>query len=230
MIVGQTKKQNEISLLGIIQVIQQRKLLLFKLIISIFYVVGIIGMSIPLTRPIFQMLTPFHLLLNLGILLLFHLDWNKNFVVFSFFAFVLGFGSEAMGVHTGFPFGNYNYGPVLGIKLFEVPLMIGINWFILIYLSGQLFHKKIKNDWLASVLGGGLMVAVDYLIEPVAMALDFWSWEMDIIPLSNYLGWFGVAFIIHMIYRKSVFQKKNVISTYLLINLVLFFATLNYIL
>ena len=105
----------------VIQDIQEHKSGLFKWIISVFYLVGIIGMSIPSIRPFFQALTPFHLLLSLGILLLFHADWNKSFMVFSIMAFVIGFGSEVMGVHTGFPFGNYEYGDVLGIKVFEVP-------------------------------------------------------------------------------------------------------------
>lgn len=213
-----------------LQEIQKNKSSLFKVIITVLYVVGIIGMAIPSVRPYFQLLTPFHLLTGLAVMFLFHTDWNKAFVVFVFFAFIIGYGSEVMGVHTGFPFGNYSYGPVLGIKLFEVPLMIGVNWLILVYLTGHLFHQRVKNDLLASLLGALVMVGVDFLIEPVAVALDFWTWEGNIIPLSNYLGWLGTAFIIQMIYRKMKFQKNNKLSLHLLINMVAFFAILNLIL
>lgn len=222
-------ERSENSTGTVIQDIQENKSGLFKFIISVFYLVGIIGMSIPTIRPFFQVLTPFHLLLSLGILLLFHTDWNRSFMVFSIVAFVIGFGSEVMGVHTGFPFGNYEYGAVLGIKIFEVPLMIGINWLLLVYLTGNLFEIGIKNDFLAAGLGAGLMVAIDFLIEPVAIGLEFWEWEGGIIPMSNYIGWFGVAFLIHLIYRKSQFLKRNPISTFLLLNLVIFFAVLNFI-
>jgi uncharacterized membrane protein len=230
MILTAVKKVRDKFLPSVIQEIQQNRSSLFKFIISIFYLVGIIGMSIPVARPFFQILTPFHLLLNLFVLLLFHKDWNKSFVVFTVLAFTIGFGSEVMGVHTGFPFGNYNYGSVLGTKLFEVPLMIGVNWLILVYISGHLLYNKIENDWLASFVSAGLMVGIDFIIEPVAIALDFWTWESGSIPLSNYLGWFGIAFIIQLIYRKMNFQKANVISPYLLINLVTFFVILNFIL
>ena len=222
-------EKSESSTGTVIQDIQENKSGLFKLIISVFYLVGIIGMSMPTFRPYFQVLTPFHLLLSLGILLLFHSDWNRSFLVFSILAFVIGFGSEVLGVHTGFPFGNYSYGFVLGIKLFEVPLMIGINWLLLVYLTGNLMENWVRNDFLAAGLGAGLMVAIDFLIEPVAIGLDFWTWEGGKIPFSNYIGWFGVAFLIHMIYRKSLFNKKNPISRFLMLNLIAFFVGLNFI-
>jgi uncharacterized membrane protein len=212
----------------VVQGIQGNKAGLFKLIISVFYLVGIIGMSLPELKPYFQVLTPFHLLLSLGILLLFHTDWNKPFLLFTALAFLIGFGSEVLGVHTGFPFGNYAYGSVLGIKLMDVPLMIGINWLLLVYLTGNLFENKIQNDFLAAGVAGGLMVAIDFMIEPVAIGLEFWSWEGGIIPLSNYIGWFAVAYLIHLIYRKAQFQKENPISGFLLLNLIIFFAVLNF--
>lgn len=212
-----------------VQEIQQKKSRLFIFVVSILHIVGIVGMSIPAVRPIFQILTPFNLLLSLGVLMLFHTHWNKSFIVFILLAFIIGFGSEVLGVHTGFPFGNYTYGPVLGPKLFEVPLMIGVNWLILVYLSGNLLHDRIKNHLLAGIGSALLMVGIDFLIEPVAVALDFWSWESGIIPLSNYLGWFGTAFIIQVIYRKMNFKKANSISLFLLINIIIFFASLNII-
>ena len=206
-----------------------RHLTLVKIIVSILYLVGIAGMAIPEIRPYFQYLTPFHLLMTVGVMLLFHSDWNKQFLIFAAAAWTLGYGSEALGVHTGFPFGNYAYGPVLGVQLLEVPLMIGVNWLILVYLTGSILNRLISKDWLAAILGAFMMVLIDFAIEPVAIALDFWSWEGNEIPLSNYLGWLGVAFIIHMIYRKLQFKKENKISFFLLFNLTAFFVILNFI-
>ena len=212
-----------------LEAVNQRKVY-FKLVITVFYAVGIIGMMIPAFRPAFQMLTPFHLLLSLGILFLFHRDWNLGFLIFAAAAFLLGYGSEVMGVHTGFPFGNYSYGPVLGFQLFEVPLMIGVNWLLLVYMTGNLFNERVSNDMLAAALSASLMVLLDVAIEPVAVALDFWTWEGDIIPLSNFIGWFGVAFLIQLIYRKVVFDKSNAISFYLLLHMAAFFVLLNLLL
>ena len=199
----------------------------FKIVISLFYLVGIVGMSIPEIRPIFQQLTPFHLLLSLGVLFWFHKQWNVHFGIFCVVAALIGYGSEVSGVHTGFPFGNYWYGPVLGVQAFEVPLMIGVNWLLLSYMAGHFFQTKIQNNILAALAAAGLMVGIDFIIEPVAIALDFWQWEGNIVPLQNYLGWLGVAFIIQLIYRKASFVKSNSVSDFVLLNLILFFAILN---
>jgi len=199
---------------------------IFKFIIAIFYIVGIVGMAVPAVRPYFQMLTPFHLILSTVILLLFHREWSANFIIFSSLAFLIGFGAEVVGVQTGIIFGDYTYGTVLGPKVFGVPLMIGVNWFLLVYITGALFHNYIVNDFLAAALAALLMVFLDFLIEPVAIALDFWTWDGDSIPLSNYIGWFVIAFFIQMIYRKISFSKENPIAFFLLICLGVFFATL----
>lgn len=220
----------ESTILQKINLIQENYSLWAKVLISIFYVVGIIGMSIPSLRPYFQLLTPFHLMLSAGFMLFFHKEWNFQFILFLGIAFSIGFLSEVSGVQTGFPFGNYSYGPVLGVQLWEVPLIIGINWLILVYLSGTVLNGRIKNDWLGVLLGAVIMVLIDLVIEPVAIALDFWSWEGNLIPLSNYIGWFGVALIIQIFFRKLRFNKENQISAYLLINLITFFVILNFIL
>ncbi|MCH7412979.1 carotenoid biosynthesis protein [Belliella sp. R4-6] len=206
------------------------KVNIFKFIITVFHLVGLLGMVIPDLRVYFQFLTPFHLLLCTSLLFYFHKDWSFSFYLFTVLAFGLGYGSEVLGVHTGFPFGSYTYGPVLGFQLFEVPLLIGINWLLLVYISGEVFHKKIKNDYLAAFSSAIIMVLLDVLIEPVAVKLDFWSWENDLIPASNFVGWLGVAFLIQLIYRKSNFIKINPLSLYLLFNLAAFFLLLNILL
>ncbi len=219
----QTAKEREIKGSGI------RKIIMFKFIIVIFHLVGLIGLSLPVIRPYFQLLTPFHLLLSTLLLLVFHQSWNRSFWIFAAAAFLIGFWAEVIGVHTGLIFGQYRYGPVLGIQLFDVPLIIGINWFLLVYICGEIFVKRIVNDWFAAVFGAATMVLMDFLIEPVAVALEFWSWKGNVVPLSNYLGWFVVALIIQMIYRKLPFEKSNPLASFLLLSLIIFFAALNFI-
>jgi uncharacterized membrane protein len=63
----------------------------------------------------------------------------------------------------------------------------------------------------------------------VAINLDYWSWKGDVIPVSNYIGWFVVSFFIQLGYRKTNFKKQNAISTYLLFHLLVFFVILNFI-
>jgi putative membrane protein len=201
--------------------------LLVKIILVALHFVGVIGLSVPEFRDFFLVLTPAHLLTTMILLLFYHRGWNDAFPIFATAAFWIGFGSEIIGIHTGYLYGDYVYGPTLGPKLWDVPLVIGVNWFILSYLTGSVFHK-IPNDWYAALLGATAMTALDYIMEPVAIALDFWAWKWEIIPLSNYLGWFGVSFLVHLIWRKANFEKSNPIAAFLLITWILFFAILNF--
>ncbi|MCC5937583.1 MAG: carotenoid biosynthesis protein [Lunatimonas sp.] len=206
------------------------KTLVFKLWIGIFHLVGVLGLYVEFTRTYFQTLTPLHLLMCAGILLYFHTDWSKGFWWFAIAAFGIGMLAEIIGVQTGLLFGDYQYGPVLGPKLAGVPLIIGVNWFILAYSAGQLSRKFIRSNWGAAAVAAALMVVLDFVIEPVAVQLDFWTWEQGDIPVENYLGWFAVAFSIQLLYQKLSFDKQNPISTFLLLNLFLFFSILVFIL
>ncbi|MFN3997511.1 carotenoid biosynthesis protein [Algoriphagus sp.] len=203
------------------------KLIIAKIVIVALHLVGIIGLSIPEYQDLFLTLTPAQLLSSLIIILIFHRGWTDAFPIYAAAAFWIGFGSEIIGIHTGYLYGDYVYGPTLGPKLWDVPLIIGVNWFILSYLTGSLF-RKIKNDYYAAFLGAIAMTSLDYIIEPVAVELDFWAWKYDTIPPTNYLGWVAVSFLIHLIYRKANFEKENPISAFLLMALIIFFAVLNF--
>lgn len=197
-----------------------------RAVVIILHLVGAIGLSLPEYRDWFLALTPVQLLSSLVLLLLFHRGWNEAFPIVAAAAFWIGFGAEIIGIHTGYLFGDYVYGPTLGPKLWEVPIVIGVNWFLLIYTTGEAF-RKISNDFYAAFLSACAMTAIDYIIEPVAVALDFWYWKNELIPWTNYLGWFGVSFLIHLIYRKANFEKSNPLAIWLLITLILFFTVLN---
>lgn len=206
---------------------KNKRLLIAQILVVALYGVGIIGMSLPEYRDWFLSLSPALLLVTLAIILLFHRGWTDSFPIAAAFAFWIGFGSEIIGIHTGYLYGDYVYGPTLGPKLWEVPLVIGVNWFILTYLTAAVFHK-FSNDYYAAFMGAIAMMAFDYIMEPVATALDMWYWKFDVIPVKNYLGWFLISFIIHVIYRKANFEKSNPLAAFILITMLLFFAILNF--
>ena len=161
------------------------RLTIARIVILVLHGVGILGLSLPEYQDWFLALTPVQLLSSLLIILLFHRGWNDSFPIFAAAAFWIGFGAELIGIHTGYLFGDYVYGPTLGPKLWDVPIIIGVNWFILAYLTGSVF-RKVPNDYYAAFLGALAMTALDYIIEPVAVALDFWYWKFDVIPVENY--------------------------------------------
>ena len=66
------------------------------------------------------------------------------------------------------------------------------------------------------------MVFVDYIIEPIAMALDFWPWKDDTVPVRNYFSWFLVSIIIQFIIFQSKVRLNFKICFALLFSQVLF--------
>ena len=178
-------------------------------IIIILHVVGAIGSILPQTRELVVSLTPINLLITAGLLILCHKASKKRLHLFMIISFLIGYFIEVVGVATGWPFGEYAYGNTLGAKALNVPLLIGINWFILSYSFGMLtaglqIHKLIKA--LVAAMG---MVALDYFIEPVAIRFDYWTWAESTIPISNYLGWFIISFAIQLVFHMLFNQNFN---------------------
>jgi putative membrane protein len=120
------------------------------------------------------------------------------------------------------------YGANLGLKLMEVPLIIGINWGVLAITSASLTQRFIDNIFIKIGVNSLLMVFFDFVMEPVAMKSDFWSWENDVIPFFNYVCWFFVATILQVIYLNFFKTSTNKVLNTLFIIQLLFFIILNF--
>ena len=140
--------------------------------------------------------------------------------------FLFTFFAEWIGVNYGWIFGNYHYGDSLSIKLGGVPLMIGVNWVLLCIVSRQFLNGLITNKYLIVVLSTFLMLIIDVILEPIAPILDFWVWEGDAVPFTNYRDWFIVAVISQCVLFNFKLKKDLFIwSAFYLIILILFFLT-----
>lgn len=199
------------------------------LIIILFHIVGVSGFLIPSLTGLFIKLVPFHLLLMLVLLGITGYDGSSDIVVFAIGVYGAGFLIEAAGVNSGLIFGSYTYGQTLGIKLWNTPLLIGVNWLILIYSIGVFLHKYITDRFLFALLGALMMVSIDFLIEPVAIRYDYWSWSnaSGAVPLQNYLGWFVVAFMMFLFFSSLKFKKQNSAAVVILVSQACFFLALN---
>ncbi|MCU0354975.1 MAG: carotenoid biosynthesis protein [Cytophagales bacterium] len=187
------------------------------------HMAGLIGLNWHVTRPLFSLLTPFNLIATAVMLLYCHQPYTGRFWLFAAIAFLAGFLVEVAGVHTGVIFGHYGYGPVLGWKLWEVPLVIGCNWLVLIYATRTVSEKLLKMNWLQPLVAAALMVLIDGIIEPVAMRLDFWSWRDNTVPLRNYVAWFGVSLVLHGVFKALVPVLRNPLAVLVYIVQFLFF-------
>jgi len=199
------------------------------LLLAAMHIAGIIGLSIESTRSLFQLLTPFNLAATAAILLHFEHHKGKRLFLFILVTFILGYGFEVIGVKTGLVFGEYEYGKTLGYKVMEVPLVIGLNWVVLTYITRGVSEKFVKSDLAVVMVASLLMVLLDVFIEPVAIRFDFWSWGNTHVPIQNYVGWFILSTIIQFIGIKIFPTLNNRLNTRLLVIQFVFFVTLNLI-
>lgn len=195
------------------------------IILVVLHYVGVIGLHLPDYRDLFQSLTPFNLLISLGILAYFHKIWNLNFGFWVFGVFWGGYLLELVGVHTGLLFGDYSYGTTLGPKVAAVPPLMGFLWVMVAYMAGILAQNMTSSLWLRVVVGALLMLILDILIEPVAMEYDFWFWDKYRVPLFNYVTWFLVGAVMQYVFHQIHQEKSNPVAYPLYLIQFGFFAT-----
>jgi putative membrane protein len=208
-----------------------------------FHCIGLAGILF-FKNEFFIRSTPFNLLLSFSLLIWTQSKKNTAFYTFVLATFIVGFFVEAAGVNTGLLFGDYSYSYVLGFQFLKVPLLIAVNWFIIIYCCGIGTHTllmKVINKVAADtkeppmilkamsiiVDGATLAVAFDWLMEPVAVKLGFWTWNGDgSIPLYNYICWFIISMLLLTIFHFCRFEKSNKFAVNLLLIQALFFLIL----
>ena len=142
---------------------------------------------------------------------------------------MVGWLVEVIGVNTGLLFGGgYQYGSVFGVQVLRTPLLIGINWSMLSIAiwTGLNANFPGGSRWLCIIVGASLMVGLDFIIEPVAIALDFWTWSGHI-PSRNYIDWFVISALMFYLASRLMPHAKNNIGTVLFILQLLFFVLLS---
>ncbi|QKZ11889.1 carotenoid biosynthesis protein [Spirosoma sp. KUDC1026] len=188
-----------------------------KTVLMLAYIAGTIGLQIPALATYFRPLTPVTLVLSLTVLLIYHTDWRPAFVYYVILAILVGYFVELLGVKTGEIFGEYAYGEGLGIKLWDVPLVIGLNWLMLSYCCGSVCAQFPLSVFQKIAVAASLMVLLDLFIEPVAIDLDFWTWFGRPIPLQNYVAWWVISAILFTAWFNFPFNKANRLAKWLLL-------------
>ncbi len=159
---------------------------------------------------IFRFLVPLALFLQFfatvsAVLLRWHL-----YSVLIVFCWVAGVAwlFEFFGSHFGFPFGGYDYTKYLQPKIFGVPLLIPLAWFMMLapsWVIANLVVPKNKVYTLAAYvfISALAVTAWDLFLDPQMVAWGFWIWEKPApqslvyfgIPWSNFAGWMLTAII-----------------------------------
>ena len=199
-----------------------------KFLVILFYAVGIAGMSLSFSQPFFIKLVPFALIFSTFILAIFHQGkWKTKTVALFATILLLGFLVEMIGVNTGAIFGNYRYGESLGVKIANTPLLIGLNWLLLVYVSASVVRKMKIPSVLKVVLASLAMLVYDIVLEQVAPKINMWHWENSIVPLQNYAAWFFIAVVFHALFSTFKIKSENRLASTVLLSQFIFFVTLS---
>jgi putative membrane protein len=212
-----------------------------------FHLVGLCGI-LWIDRDLFVRLTPLNLLLCLTLVWWTHPRKDRAFYLFMALSAMVGFAVEVVGVNTGLLFGQYSYGEPMGPQWMGVPLIIGVNWFIIVYCCGvgmdtanRLMAGRISGSspstfnrirMLSLIIDGALLAtAFDWLMEPAAIRLGFWRWLGDgQVPSFNYLCWFFISALLLALFRLLGVVRQNKFAVHLLLIQAMFFLLIQLLL
>ena len=179
-------------------------------------------------KEFFLRTSPFAILITFILLVLNYDFKQKGFISALISIISIGFLVEFLGVNYDLFFGSYEYGDNLGYKIGGVPIIMSINWLVLIFLTGSFAEKIIPNSLPLKVLFASLlMVFIDVFLEICAPKLDYWKFNDEIVPMSNYNSWFIISAICLYIYFRLIKDKEHTLSTNVLVIYFAFFGLLS---
>ena len=193
-------------------------------LIWLFHVSGILGIIYG-NSYWFISFTPLNLTLNF-ILLIINCKGDKGVPTIIILSFFIGMITEILGVQFGCIFGDYQYGNQLGTKVMGVPILIGVNWALLTVITGAIAQQFYLNKFMRVLIGTGLMLFLDLLMEPLAPVLDFWVFDGREAPLQNYLGWAAVATFLQFGYYFLKVRINGSFPYHLYLLQIIFFSVL----
>lgn len=134
----------------------------------------------------------------------------------------LGWLAEQLGSTLGWFFGDYTYTPLLGLRLWDVPLVIPMMWFALTYAGFVManlivWQRPVTADGGAgsagllflALLGGLIVTAFDLGADPY-LVFHLHAWDMlkrgDWFgeTMQGFVGWVFVSFVILAAFRWSL--------------------------
>jgi uncharacterized membrane protein len=170
----------------------------FAVILVFLYVSGFVAHVVPDLRHLTAFTADVFLLGINSVMLLFIFNSNRDWRLWIWggATYIFTFFVEAMGVATGAVFGEYTYGSGLKWQWLGVPFVIALNWTLLILAVNDFAQRWLRSP-VAVALAVGVIIAVyDWFIEPVAIALNYWTWASGAeVPFQNYVAWAVVAVI-----------------------------------
>ncbi|MDY6810723.1 MAG: carotenoid biosynthesis protein [Actinomycetota bacterium] len=115
-----------------------------------------------------------------------------------------GLVAETVGVHTGFPFGSYEYNTTLGLQVVGVPALVPLAWTMMAWPALAAARRLVgPHRVVTTLVGAWALTAWDVFLDPQMVDQGHWRWSdphpalpgVEGIPLTNFAGWFLVSAI-----------------------------------
>ena len=116
---------------------------------------------------------------------------------------------ETVGTLTGQPFGPYSYTANFGPQIWRLPpLTIPLAWHVLLGNALILWRTLLPGfvPLIEAIAAGALVTAIDWVMEPFATKVKYywiWSTPGGAVPAQNYLAWWGVSFLLILLFAKT---------------------------
>ncbi|HEV2472921.1 MAG TPA: carotenoid biosynthesis protein [Chthonomonadales bacterium] len=151
-------------------------------------------------------------------------DRFRGILVFAGVSLVISNIIENIGVLTGFPYGHYEFLPLMGPQLFHVPILLGCAYIGMAYVSWTLARLILRAMTARPegaqlitlpLLASFIMTAWDFAQDPVwSTLLHAWRWRDGGIwfgvPLTNYAGWLLTVFLIYFAFAQYLRRRASV--------------------
>ena len=119
-------------------------------------------------------------------------------------AFVFGLLLEVTNIYFSHA---YYYSDQFLLKIFDVPIVIGMFWAVIIY-SAMLLSDQYRISWKIKPIFDALTALIlDLSVDAVAIRLHLWHWQIPLnqewygVPFENLFGWIAVVFAFSLIVR-----------------------------
>jgi putative membrane protein len=162
----------------------------------------------------------------------------RGILTFVILCAVIGNLFENLGVYTGFPFGRYHFTDVMGPKIFAVPILLGLAYIGMGYVSWTV-ARVILGD-AGQPLAGSRLVTRPLVAAFVMVAWDFsqeaiwadfvhaWKWHDGGpyfgVPLTNFAGWYLTVYLIYQAFALAAREEPVAVNTKLWLTAVLFYG------
>ncbi|MHA2117185.1 MAG: carotenoid biosynthesis protein [Candidatus Thorarchaeota archaeon] len=206
-------------------------------LLSIVFLILMMAVSLPVfLNPPLQVKI---MLLTLYVVMVFAFSLTgRGISIFFGIAVLVTYVMEWIGTHFGVPFGYYYYTNQLGPLLMDVPIVIPLQWFNILYvcyiMTNIMLNKgdivvsdsesgvpnlsdSIPRFLASSVVVGLCMVSWDFINDPYMVGIGSWVWTNPTeffgltfhgIPLSNFLGWILTSALTILLFELYRYRKR----------------------